>query len=40
MKAENNQRFRRDESGAYTDDHFYAKAEQLRNIAANHDDQL
>jgi len=40
MKADNNDRMLRSESSAYTDADFCAKAEELRNIAYSHEDQL
>jgi hypothetical protein len=40
MKADNNGRMQREESNAYTDADFCAKAEEMRNLAFCHNEQL
>lgn len=40
MKALNQHRLSLGHSIAYNEDHFFEKAEELRNLAAKHDTQL
>lgn len=40
MKALNSDRLQNNHTIAYMDDSFFEKAEELRNLASKHDDQL